>query len=172
MVSASTQQACRVNSPMFASLLLILAVIAVVLLRPPPIGLSVAIAENPKPDTCGDGREIIAHVLHNGDVRLSLDRPLKPSELEFRLRDIFATRVERLLFLKADRGLSFEDAAKVIEIASRQVDHVAIITSSVRTTFPSCLTMRMPPFRDYNYNQVRPPIEMNELPLWRAVVPW
>ena len=55
----------------------------------------------------------------------------KREELEYRLEEIFRTRAYRYVFVMVDPNVSFGDVAEVIEMASKQVDYVALLTPSV-----------------------------------------
>ena len=52
--------------------------------------------------------------------------------LEGRLNDIFKTRAEKVMFVKADPDLTFDEVAQVIDIAhSAGVDKVGLITAKI-----------------------------------------
>ena len=52
--------------------------------------------------------------------------------LEGRLNDIYKTRAEKVMFVKADNDLPFNDVAQVIDIAhSAGVDKVGLITARI-----------------------------------------
>jgi len=52
--------------------------------------------------------------------------------LEGRLRDIFASRAEKVMFVKGDDDISFSNVAQVIDIAhSAGVDKVGLITAKI-----------------------------------------
>ena len=52
--------------------------------------------------------------------------------LEGRLNDIFKTRAEKVMFVKADTELPFNDVAQVIDIAhAAGVDKVGLITAKI-----------------------------------------
>ncbi len=52
--------------------------------------------------------------------------------LEGRLNDIFKTRAEKVMFVKADPDLPFDNVAQVIDIAhSAGVDKVGLITAKI-----------------------------------------
>jgi biopolymer transport protein TolR len=54
------------------------------------------------------------------------------SDLHNRLQEIFATRTERVAFVKGDNDVEFEDVAKVIDIARNSgVDRVGLLTQAV-----------------------------------------
>jgi len=52
--------------------------------------------------------------------------------LEGRLNDVFKTRAEKVMFVKADTDLPFNDVAQVIDIAhAAGVDKVGLITAKI-----------------------------------------
>jgi biopolymer transport protein ExbD len=84
-------------------------------------------------------------VLENGDLRILDGRApqdVKRSELAQRLEEVFRTRAERLLFVKADPNLPFQSVAEVIDISKPHVNFVALLTPAVEKGF--CLRMRIP----------------------------
>lgn len=114
--------------------------------NPDIYGLPVYIAVPPK--SCSDGSTIVVQVHHGGSLNLhseTLDR----GGLENRLKEVFATRAERLLFVKGDPDVDFGEIAQIIGIARTQADYVALITPSIEketSECPSCccLTIRLP----------------------------
>jgi biopolymer transport protein ExbD len=74
----------------------------------------------------------------------SLDR----DGLQKRLREIYATRAEQLLFVKGDPDVQFNDIAQIIDIARTQVDHVALMTPFIEKEISEhplccCLTITL-----------------------------
>jgi biopolymer transport protein ExbD len=54
------------------------------------------------------------------------------SQLGARLEEIFKTRAERVVFVKGDGGLEFQQVAKVIDIAKGAgIDKVGLMTDAV-----------------------------------------
>ena len=57
---------------------------------------------------------------------------MKWEELEGKLRDIFASRAEKVMFVKGDDDIAFSSVAQVIDIAhSAGVDKVGLITAKI-----------------------------------------
>lgn len=77
-----------------------------------------------------DFRDVILEVLPGGNLRLNSENQ-KRDELAHRLEDIFRTRYYRYLFVEGDPNVPFGEVAEVIDIASKQVDFVAILTPPV-----------------------------------------
>jgi biopolymer transport protein TolR len=122
------------------SLFLILMLISAAALCETPTGLPVRIAY--QSNYCGDSRTTIAHVLENGNVRVLGDgiKDVKRGELASLLEDIFRTRSERVLFIKADPNLPFQSVAEVIDASREQVDFVALMPSAIKPGL--CLLIR------------------------------
>ena len=133
----------------FVSLFLIL--LLVVAAGDTPHGLSVQIAYQDK--DCGDGRTVVARVLGTGKVRLfgwPRDEDLGPGEFADRLRVIYSTRSERVLFLMADSNLPFQSVAEIIDTSEKLGDFVAILTRRVEPG--PCLSIHLSRgFYDLNY---------------------
>jgi biopolymer transport protein ExbD len=84
----------------FVSLFLLLSVIFAATAARSSKGLPVKIAY--RSTDFGDCRPVVAHALQNGSVRLNRETEIQVNALAQRLHEIFATRAERVLFLKAD----------------------------------------------------------------------
>ena len=92
-----------------------------------------------------DRRDTFVEVLENGDLRIldsGTPQDVKRSEVGQRLDEVFRTRAERLLFVKADSNLPFQSVAEVIDISKPHVSFVALLTPAVEAG--SCLRMRFP----------------------------
>jgi biopolymer transport protein TolR len=81
-----------------------------------------------------DRRDTFLEVLKNGDLRIfgsGAPQDVKRSELARRLEEVFRTRSERVLFIKADSNLPFQSVAEVIDISKPHVSFVALLTPAV-----------------------------------------
>lgn len=148
------------NAAPFAALFLILVVCALVCLVQPR-GFLVKIAYPAK--ECGEGFRAVIHVSADG-VRFNGEK-LELRALDERLRKVFERVSERLVFLKADANLPFQQVARVIDSIQPRVAYVAILTPSAERESDGCLSIRMPLSMDYNF--VKPLLEMKEVPWWR-----
>jgi biopolymer transport protein TolR len=111
--------------------------------HPDIYGLPVYIAVPPK--SCADGGPIVVQVHHGGSLNLNSET-LERGGLENRLKEVFATRAERLLFVNGDPDVDFGEVAQIIDIARTQADYVALITPSIEKDlrerpFCCCLTI-------------------------------
>ena len=115
----------------FAALFLILAAV-VGHHWPSASGFFVLVAKRPAVDLC-DQRTTIVDVADARWLRV-YDGPVatwQTHELEGRLKGIFRTRAQAVVFITGDGDLPFRRIAEVIDIASRQADNVAILTPAV-----------------------------------------
>ena len=125
-------------TPLIDVLLVLLIIFMLVVIEQKPVGLQAQIpqpvpkgAENiPPPD-----QTIVIQIRH---APAGAQHPLvKVNEelvawdhLRERLRDIYAIRVERILYLEADDDIEFQDVADVIAIAKiAGVDKVGLLTN-------------------------------------------
>jgi biopolymer transport protein TolR len=120
--------------------LLVLLIIFMVITPLTPKGLDALVPQPPPKDQKQQPpppeRTIVVQVLKSGDP----DRPtLKINQdettwdtLEGKLRDVFATRAEKVMFVKGDDDIAFSSVAQVIDIAhSAGVDKVGLITAKI-----------------------------------------
>ena len=120
--------------------LLVLLIIFMVITPLTPKGLDALVPQPPPKDQKQQPpppeRTIVVQVIKSGDP----DRPtLKINQdeanydnLEGRLRDIFASRAEKVMFVKGDDDIAFSSVAQVIDIAhSAGVDKVGLITAKI-----------------------------------------
>jgi biopolymer transport protein ExbD len=113
----------------------------------------------------GDGpRTIVVHVAAANQVSIN-GEVLPHRGLEQRLREVFSTRAERLLFLTADPDVPFAQVVAAMDLAARHVDHVALLTPSVQQDPGTCLGITMPPFLDINVPPA-PAAHVKKVPLW------
>jgi len=120
--------------------LLVLLIIFMVITPLTPKGLDALVPQPPPKDQKTQPpppeRTIVVQVLKSGD-------PTKPSlkinqdevnweNLEGKLRDIFASRAEKVMFVKGDDDIAFSSVAQVIDIShSAGVDKVGLITAKI-----------------------------------------
>jgi biopolymer transport protein ExbD len=94
------------------------------------LGHTVQVAQAATEGACGDSRITVAYVIDDRHVNLSSET-LGIEELAAHLREIYATKAERVLFLKAAHNVPFQSVAEVIGIAKQQIGVVAILTPSI-----------------------------------------
>jgi len=73
------------------------------------------------PDKAGESpRTVVVQIMDNGidRPRLTINQePVEWEALRSRLVEIYKTRAERVMFVKADRNIDFEEVANVIDTA-------------------------------------------------------
>jgi biopolymer transport protein ExbD len=118
--------------------MLVLLIIFMVITPLTPKGLDALIPQPPKnntPQNVDTSRTIVVQVLKGGGDKPALkinQDDVTWETLEGKLNDIFKTRAEKVMFVKADEDLPFADVAQVIDIAhSAGVDKVGLITAKI-----------------------------------------
>ena len=129
-------------TPLIDVLLVLIIVFMIVVIEQKPTGLKTELPQ-PAPSTANNippPQATIVIQIHNakpGATRSAADHPLVMineeavawDHLHDRLRDIYAIRIERVAYLKADDDIEFQDLADVIANArTAGVDRVGLLT--------------------------------------------
>ena len=112
----------EINVTPLVDVLLVLLIIFMVLTPLTPKGLEALVPQPPKnkqPEP--SDRTVVVQVIYDGPgktpaLKINQDDVTWPT-LGTRLTDIFKTRAEKVMFVKADDKLPFSDVAQVIDIA-------------------------------------------------------
>jgi biopolymer transport protein ExbD len=127
-----------INVTPMIDVLLVLLIIFMVIVPVTPKGIDALVPQPPKDknqDNTND-RTIVVQVTHRpgGGVpgyKINQDDVAK-GDLLSKLTAIYATRAERVMFVKGDDDLNFADVAEVIDIGHEAgVDHIGLITPKI-----------------------------------------
>jgi biopolymer transport protein TolR len=127
-----------INVTPLIDVLLVLLIIFMVIQPNVVRGLDTLVPQPPKNpnNSQPDPRTIVVQVLANGKGAPSYkinDNAFNRTEIEPKLAEIFATRADKVMFVKADPDLDFGPVAEVFDFGHQAgVDSIGIITPRVQ----------------------------------------
>ena len=127
----------EINVTQLIDVLLVLLIIFMVIVPVTPHGLNTLVPQPPKnkdqPEN--NDRTIVVQVLANGKGEPSYkinDDTFAKSAIEPKLAEIFATRQEKVMFVKGDADLDYGKVAEVIDMGHQaEVDNIGLITPRI-----------------------------------------
>ena len=130
-VGGSGGQVANINMTPMIDVLLVLIIIFMVITPLTPKGLEALVpqpAPPNQPQNDADQRTVVVSVAKDKSMMINTEAT-DENKLGPRLEEIFKTRAERLIFVKGDPDLEFQDVAKVIDIAKGVgIDKVGLMT--------------------------------------------
>ena len=132
-------QSADINVTPLIDVLLVLLIIFMVITPLTPKGLDALVPQPPPPNAPKNNqtdRTIVVQLIDRGAgqapaVKINQEDTTWEN-LQGRLTDIFKTRAEKVMFVKGDDDINFENVAQVIDIAhAAGVDKVGLITAKI-----------------------------------------
>jgi biopolymer transport protein TolR len=128
-----------INVTPLIDVLLVLLIIFMVIVPVTPHGLNTLVPQPPKNNDQQEpnDRTIVVQVLANGKGEPSYkinDDTFAKSAIEPKLAEIFATRQEKVMFVKGEADLDYGKVAEVIDMGHQaEVDNIGLITPKIQS---------------------------------------
>jgi len=115
-VGGNSHQKAEMNVTPLIDVLLVLIIIFLLVTPQLSHGLKTAVPDQSDHKPAAPQDAIVLTVLGNGTVRLNQE-PVALEALDSRLRTVFKNAPNRVIFVRADKDMNFQQVAEVIDIA-------------------------------------------------------
>jgi biopolymer transport protein ExbD len=117
----------EINVTPLIDVLLVLIIIFMVVVPQHPVGLPTVLPQ-PATDSVPQLGDIVVAVNQDRSITINTE-PISLERLQERLQAIFATRVNKVIFVRGHRDLDFQEIAAVIDIAKgAEVFQIGLMT--------------------------------------------
>ena len=133
MAIQTDSKAAQINVTPLIDVLLVLLIIFLVVTPTKPVGLKALLPQESTGASAPSESTVVLQVTEGDAYRLNQEVIAK-DDLSRRLREVFAIRAQKVLFVKAEAGMEFVRVARAIDIAkSSGVDQIGLLLGDAVT---------------------------------------